>query len=85
MKVTIDIEFSAAEARTMLVLPNIATIKGTRLKQVEAEMMEKMANFSPETILKNWASGASSNADWLPNPFAAFGQPGAGRKQLSGQ
>ncbi len=80
MKITLDIDCSAAEAREMLGLPDIAGMQENWLKQVEAKMMEEAANFSPESIMKSWASGASSNADWLPNLFAAFGQPGAGKK-----
>ncbi len=80
MKVTIDIDCTAAEAREMLGLPNVAKMQEKWLSEVEAKMKEEMANFSPENILKSWVSGASSNAEWLPNLFTAFGQPGAGKK-----
>ena len=81
MKVTIDIDCSAAEAREMLGLPDIAKLQQDWLKQVEARMMEEVANFSPENIMKSWAAGASSNADWLPNLFAAFAQADGDKKQ----
>ena len=80
MKVTIDIDCTAAEAREMLGLPDIAELQKNWLKQVEARMMEEVANFSPESIMKSWAAGASSNADWLPNLFATFAQGGEGKK-----
>lgn len=79
MKVTIDIDCSAKEAREMLGLPDVSKIQEQWVAKVGEKMMGEVENLSPETILKSWTSGASSNMDWLPNMFTAFTQPGKGK------
>lgn len=74
MKITIDIDCSAAEAREMLGLPDVKKMQEKWMGQIEEKLMADVENFSPEKLMKSWVSGASSNMEWLPGMFSAFTQ-----------
>lgn len=74
MKVTIEIDCTASEAREMLGLPNVQKIQEKWMKKVEEKLTADIKDFSPEKMIQSWVTGASSNMDWLPGMFSAFGQ-----------
>lgn len=76
MKITIDVDCSAAEAREMLGLPDVRKLQEQWLKEIEKKIRDDMEAFSPEKILQSWTMGASSNMDMFANLLGAFASGG---------
>ncbi|QEP30607.1 DUF6489 family protein [Pukyongiella litopenaei] len=72
MQVNISIDLTPAEAREMLGLPNVQKLQEEWLKSIEDKIMSEAAKLSPETILKSWTAGASSNVEMLTSLMSNF-------------
>ena len=70
MKITINVDCTAAEAREFFGLPDLRPLQAAWLAEVEKRLIADMQKFSPEGIARTWLSGAS--AEWLPNMFNAL-------------
>lgn len=75
MKITIDIDCSAEEARTLLGLPDVKPMQDAWLANMEKKMLADMDQFSPQSLVESWLSaGAATNMDWLRKAFGAMAQ-----------
>jgi len=74
MKITIDIDCTPAEARAFFGLPDIKAVQDAWVRQVGEQMQANAQNFSPEALVKSWASGAAGS-DWLAAMMAGFAKP----------
>ena len=63
MKITIDVDVSALEARQFLGLPDVQTLQAAVLAKIETKMMAEAERFSPEGLLKTWFSVGPPNAE----------------------
>jgi hypothetical protein len=55
MKVTINVECTPLEARTLLGLPDVQPIQSAMMKQMEEKMANAMTILDPETLVRQWA------------------------------
>jgi hypothetical protein len=70
VKITINVDCTAAEAREFLGLPDLRPLQAAWLAEVEKRLIADMQKFSPEGIARTWLSGVG--AEWLPNIFNAL-------------
>jgi hypothetical protein len=54
MKVTIEIDCSAVEARAFLGLPDVTTLNDHMVAEMQRRMDANMAALAPEELMKNW-------------------------------
>jgi hypothetical protein len=54
MKVTIDIDCSAAEARQFLGLPDVAPLNDFLVSEMQRRMQSNLDMMKPEELLKSW-------------------------------
>lgn len=80
MKISIDVELSAAEVRETLGLPNVKAIQDVWLMQVAEKINENSKYFSPEAIVKQWVAGAGGGADLLNTMMSGIGAMAKGKK-----
>lgn len=52
MKVTIDVDLTPEEARTLLGLPDLKPMQARFLEQMEKQMAQNMSYMDPETFMK---------------------------------
>ena len=55
MKVTINVECTPLEARTLLGLPDVQPIQTAMMKQMEEKMANAMTMLDPEVLIRQWA------------------------------
>ena len=72
MKISIDIDLSADEAREIMGLPNIRKIQDQWIEKVGDNILGDSENFSPDKILASWMSGAAPNTDMLVGLMNTF-------------
>jgi hypothetical protein len=85
VKITINVDCTAAEAREFFGLPDLRPLQAAWLAEVEKRLVADMQKFSPEGIARSWLSGVG--AEWLPNMFGALAgqvQPAEKDKKQSG-
>jgi Family of unknown function (DUF6489) len=85
VKITINVDCTAAEAREFLGLPDLRPLQAAWLAEVEKRLIDDVQKFSPEGIARSWLSGVG--AEWLPNMFSALAgqaQPAEKDKKPSG-
>jgi hypothetical protein len=63
MKVTIEVDCTPSEARRFFGLPELEPIQQAVMKRLEEQMLEQMANLSPEGLLRNWLSAGTLTAE----------------------
>lgn len=54
MKVTIDIDCSAAEARAFLGLPDVTPLNEHLVMEMKRRMEANLSMLNPEELMKNW-------------------------------
>ena len=74
MKVTIDVDLSADEAREILGLPNVRKVQDQWIEKVGENIFEDAENFTPGKILESWMSGTAPNTDMLAGLMNTFMQ-----------
>lgn len=67
MKVTINIECTALEARLFLGLPDVQPMQVAILAEMEKRLLAETAKFSPEGVMQAWFTGGAQGADWFRN------------------
>lgn len=74
MKISIDIDVSADEAREILGLPNVRHVQDRWIDKVGEKILAEAEHVSPDKILASWISGASPNTDMLTGLMNTFMQ-----------
>ena len=54
MKVTVNLECTAEEARTFLGLPDVKALNEAMVSEMQSRMKANMAALQPDELLKNW-------------------------------
>lgn len=55
MKVSIDVECTPVEARTLLGLPDVEPLQKAMMKQMEEKMSNAMNLLDPDSLARQWA------------------------------
>ena len=74
MKISIDIDLTADEAREIMGLPNVRKVQDQWIEQVGTQILAHEENFSPDKILASWISGAAPNTEMLTGLMNTFMQ-----------
>ena len=74
MKVSIDIDLTADEAREVMGLPNVRKVQDEWIEKVGEKIFEDTESFAPDKILANWISGTAPNTEMLAGLMNTFMQ-----------
>ncbi|MFQ5954467.1 MAG: DUF6489 family protein [Kiloniellales bacterium] len=85
MKISIDIDCSAAEARAFFGLPDIEPFQKEILKQLQKRMSEHLQAMNPEELMKVWMPAGIRAWERMQEQFmaqfAAAGRPSGKTKK----
>ena len=76
MKISIDIDCTAQEARDVVGLPDVKPLQEIWLAQIEKKMNADMERFSPDALIKSWTSRSTGGAEWIQSLFDSISQHG---------
>ncbi len=80
MKITVDIDCTAAEARAFLGLPDVAPLQQALTKEMQRRMLESLAAMDPEALFKTWLPSGLQGWEQLQKSFWSQ-MTGAGGKE----
>ena len=69
VKITMDVECTAEEARKFLGLPDVQPLQAVLMAELEKRMRSEMDRFSPEGLMNTWFSASPQNIEWLRGMF----------------
>lgn len=76
MKITIDVDCTAHEARQFLGLPDVEPMQKAAMAEIEKRMMTELERFSPESLFKAWLPIVGINAEWIQEFLKRAGSSG---------
>ncbi|MDF2095584.1 DUF6489 family protein [Aquibaculum arenosum] len=89
MKITIDIDCTAQEARSFLGLPDVAPMQEALMEEIQQRMRKALQASEPETLLKTWLPASLQGWEELQknfwNQMAAAATGGGGKGGKSGK
>lgn len=74
MKITVNLDCSPDEARQFLGLPDVKPMQEAVMAKIQQQMLEGVANFSPEKLFGLWFSSLPQTADQFQKAMATFMQ-----------
>lgn len=84
MKITVDIDCTAQEARAFLGLPDVAPMQEAMMEEIQQRMRKALQASEPETLLKTWLPASLQGWEELQknfwNQMAAAATGGSGTK-----
>ena len=75
MKVNIEIECTAAEARQFFALPNVEPMQAAVMQQLEKRMLADIDRFSPEALMTSWLPLVPQGAEQMQAFFRGIFPP----------
>jgi hypothetical protein len=69
MKITVDIDCTPQEARTFLGLPEVEKMQEAVMKELQAKMLENIANLDPENMMKTWLPAGIQGFEQMQKMF----------------
>ncbi len=69
MKITVDIDCTPQEARTFLGLPEVERMQEAVMKELQAKMLENIANLDPENMMKTWLPAGVQGFEQMQKMF----------------
>jgi hypothetical protein len=72
MKIKLDVDCSAEEARAFLGLPDLRPIQATLMADLERRMRDTIAAWSPETVLSQWLTMLPQGAQQMQKIMEGF-------------
>lgn len=69
MKITVDIDCTPQEARTFLGLPEVEKMQEAVMKELQAKMLENIANLDPENMMKTWLPAGVQGLEQMQKMF----------------
>ena len=76
MKITVDIDCTPQEARTFLGLPEVEKMQEVVMKELQAKMLENIANLDPENMMKTWLPAGIQGLEQMQKMFwSQFNNP----------
>jgi hypothetical protein len=80
MKISLDIDCTAEEARKFLGLPEVAPLQETLLKEVQERLTANIRAMDPKTMLETWLPATLKGFEQLQEAFISR-MVGAGKKK----
>jgi len=72
MKIKLDVDCSAEEARAFLGLPDLRPMQATLMADLERRMRETVAAWSPEAVLAQWLTMLPQGAQQVQKMMEGF-------------
>ncbi len=72
MKVNIEIDCTAEEARHFLGLPDVAPMQQALMAQIQKQMQDAVASASPEALMRAWLPFSPLTPEQIQKTMAAF-------------
>jgi hypothetical protein len=72
MKMTIEIECTADEARRFFGLPDVAPMQAAFMEEVQKRIAAEMERLSSETVMRNWMPFSFASTEQLHKFFSAM-------------
>ena len=69
MKINVDIDCTPQEARTFLGLPEVERMQEAVMKELQAKMLENIANLDPENMMKTWLPAGIQGFEQMQKMF----------------
>ncbi|MCC3303971.1 DUF6489 family protein [Sneathiella sp. HT1-7] len=69
MKITVDIDCTPQEARSFLGLPEVEKMQEAVMKELQAKMLENIANLDPENMMKTWLPAGVQGLEQMQKMF----------------
>ncbi|MBV8870545.1 MAG: hypothetical protein JOY65_14195 [Acetobacteraceae bacterium] len=85
MKIKLDVDCSAEEARAFLGLPDLRPMQATLMADLERRMRETIAGWSPETVLGQWLTMLPQGAQQIQKMMEGFLRSGGTDTKRGGQ
>ena len=76
MKMTIEIDCTADEARSFMGLPDVKPMQAAVLGRMEKQMLDGITAVSPEAMLKSWMGMMPPGAEQMRDAFMGLLQNG---------
>jgi Family of unknown function (DUF6489) len=85
MKINVEIDCTAAEAREFYGLPDVRELQASVLQRLEERLMARLDALSPEAMLQNWfAFNANGAQEFVSRIFGGgLGAPAAKKTESS--
>lgn len=80
MKVTIDIDCSAAEARAFLGLPDVTPLNDFLVEEMRRRMENNLSMLKPEELMKSWMAFGGQATEQFRQLMTAAAGGGMGSK-----
>ena len=71
MKVTVEVDCTALEARAFLGLPDVTGLNEALVGEMQARMKANMAALQPEELMKNWMAFGGQAQEQFRNLMTA--------------
>ena len=81
MKMTIEIDCTAVEARAFLGLPDVTALNDHLVKEMQARMDANVAMMAPEEMMKNWMAFGAGAQDGFRKLMTAATSAAAGKSK----
>lgn len=79
MKMTIEVDCSAQEARAFLGLPDVTALNEKLVEEMQSRMTSNMAMLSPDELMKNWTAFGVGAQEQFRKLMSAAVDAGMGR------
>ena len=81
MKITIDIDCTAEEARAFLGLPDVAPMQDAVMAEVQQRLLDNLKAVDPEALFKTWLPAGLQGWEQMQKQFwsQAIGARGGGK------
>lgn len=76
MKITIDVDCTADEARHFLGLPDVKPMQDAMMQEIQDRMMTSLQSMQPETLMKTWLPAQTQGLEQLQSFWAQFAKDG---------
>jgi len=79
MKITVDVDCTADEARQFLGLPDVKPMQDAMMREIQDRMMTNLQAMDAETMFKTWLPAQMQGLDQMQKFFwAQFNKGGSG-------
>ncbi len=76
MKITIDVDCSADEAREFLGLPDVKPMQDAMMQEIQDRMMTSLQSMQPEMLMKTWLPAQTQGLEQLQSFWSQFMKDG---------
>jgi hypothetical protein len=80
MKISIDVDCTADEARQFLGLPDVKPLQEAMMAEVRERLLANMRSMDPDVLMRQWMPGGVNGMDQLQRAFWNVMTTGAARK-----